>query len=95
MCGVSRVSKKDIGKVFKKILKILETNVQSVSVEDFMSRFCTNLNLNIAVQQVANTVARKALDLNLVSGRSPVSVAAAAIYMAAYALGHRRDKKGE
>ncbi|VDP73815.1 unnamed protein product [Schistosoma mattheei] len=93
VCAVSRVSKKEIGKVFKKILKILETNVQSVTVEDFMSRFCGNLNLNITVQRVANVVARRALNLNLVAGRSPVSVAAAAIYMAAYALGCRKEKR--
>lgn len=91
---MARVSKKDIGKVFKKILKVLETDVSSVSVEDFMTRFCANLNLDIAVQQLANTVARRALNLNLVSGRSPVSVAAAAIYMAALALGIRKEKKG-
>lgn len=95
VCAVSRVSKKEIGKVFKKILKILDSNVASVSVEDFMSRFCANLNLGIAVQQLANEVARRALNLNLVSGRSPVSVAATAIYMAAMALGCRKDKKGE
>lgn len=93
VCAVSRVSKKEIGKVFKKILKILETNVQSVTVEDFMSRFCANLNLNITVQRVANIVARRALNLNLVSGRSPVSVAAASIYMAAVALGCRKEKR--
>ncbi|GAA33522.2 hypothetical protein CRM22_005761 [Opisthorchis felineus] len=93
VCAVSRVSKKEIGKVFKKILKILETNVQSVTVEDFMSRFCGNLNLNIAVQRVANVVARRALNLNLVAGRSPVSVAAAAIYMAACALGYQKEKR--
>lgn len=93
VCAVTRVSKKDVGKVFKKILKTLETNVASVSVEDFMTRFCANLNLDISVQQLANTVARRALNLNLVSGRSPVSVAAAAIYMAALALGCRKEKK--
>lgn len=60
-----------------------------------MTRFCANLNLDISVQQLANTVARRALNLNLVSGRSPVSVAAAAIYMAALALGCRKEKKGE
>lgn len=60
-----------------------------------MTRFCANLNLDIAVQQLANAVARRALNLNLVSGRSPVSVAAAAIYMAALALGCRKEKKGE
>ncbi|KAL3308590.1 Transcription initiation factor IIB [Cichlidogyrus casuarinus] len=95
VCAVSRVSKKEIGKVFKRILKILETNVQSVTVEDFMSRFCANLDLNNQVKQLANNIARQALNLNLVSGRSPVSVAAAAIYLASYVLGFKKDKKGE
>lgn len=81
--------------MFKKIVKGMETDIASVSVEDFMTRFCANLNLDIAVQQLANTVARRALNLNLVSGRSPVSVAAAAIYMAALALGCRKEKKGK
>ncbi|VUZ55205.1 unnamed protein product [Hymenolepis diminuta] len=93
VCAVTRVAKKDVGKVFKKIVKGMETDIASVSVEDFMTRFCANLNLDIAVQQLANTVARRALNLNLVSGRSPVSVAAAAIYMAALALGCRKEKK--
>ncbi|KAM7541611.1 hypothetical protein Aperf_G00000040252 [Anoplocephala perfoliata] len=93
VCTVTRVSKKDVGKVFKKIVKVMDTNIASVTVEDFMSRFCTNLNLDIPVQQLASDVARRALNLNLVSGRSPVSVAAAAIYMAALALGRRKEKK--
>lgn len=95
VCAVSRVAKKDVGKVFKKIVRGMETNIASVSVEDFMTRFCANLNLDITVQQLANKVAKAALDLNLVSGRSPVSVAAAAIYMAALGLGCRKEKKGK
>ena len=43
---------------------------------------------------MANNVAKCALDLNLVTGRSPISVAAAAIYMAATALGLLKEKKG-
>ena len=92
--AVARLPKKNIGKVFKKLLKSLETNVTSVSVEDLMNRFCSNLNVDISVEHIANTVARRALELNLVAGRSPVSVAAAAIYMAAMALGLRKQKKG-
>ena len=93
VCAVSRVSKKEIGKVFKKILKTLETNVQSVSVEDFMTRFCSNLELPTQVRKVANEIAKKAADIDLVAGRSPVSIAAAAIYMAAQSFGIKKEKK--
>ena len=72
----------------------METNVTPVSVEDYMHRFCTNLNLNISVQEMARNVAKCALNLNMVTGRSPISVAAASIYMAVTTLGLRKEKKG-
>lgn len=47
-----------------------------------MSRFCSNLGLPPSVQKAATYIARKAVELDIVPGRSPISVAAAAIYMA-------------
>ena len=45
ICAVSRISKKEIGRCFKLILKALETSVELITTGDFMSRFCTNLGL--------------------------------------------------
>lgn len=36
----------------------------------------------IAVQRAATHIARKAVEMDIVAGKSPISVAAAAIYMA-------------
>lgn len=38
ICAVSKISKKDIGRVFKMILKTLETNVELITTGDFMVR---------------------------------------------------------
>ena len=38
ICAVSKVSKKDIGRVFKLILKTLETSVELITTGDFMVR---------------------------------------------------------
>lgn len=38
ICAVSKVSKKEIGRVFKLILKALETNVELITTGDFMVR---------------------------------------------------------
>ena len=43
ICAVSKISKKEIGRCFKLILKALETSVDIITTADFMSRFCTNL----------------------------------------------------
>ncbi|CAG2061711.1 unnamed protein product, partial [Timema podura] len=43
ICAVSKISKKEIGRCFKLILKALETSVDLITTGDFMSRFCSNL----------------------------------------------------
>ena len=90
LCGVSKVSKKDIGRAFKLIMKSMEINMEAIKSGDFMIRFCANLELSSTVRKAAKHIAEKAKALNLVSGRSPISVASAAIYMASQAS---KDKK--
>lgn len=82
ICAVSKISKKEIGRCFKLILKVLETSVDLIRTGDFMSRFCSNLGLPNMVQRAATHIAKKAVEIDIVPGRSPISVAAAAIYMA-------------
>jgi len=82
ICAVSKVSKKEIGRCFKMILKSLNTTLDQISTGDFMSRFCSILGLSNVVQRAATTIANEAVNRDIVPGRSPVSVAAAAIYMA-------------
>lgn len=92
---MSRISKKEIGRCFKLILKALETSVDLITTGDFMSRFCSNLGLPKQVQMAATYIARKAVELDLVPGRSPISVAAAAIYMASQASAEKKTQKGK
>lgn len=60
----------------------MEKSVHVITSADFMSRFCSNLGLPKQVQSAAAHIAKKSVDLDLVGGRSPLSLAAAAIYMA-------------
>ena len=93
ICAISKVSKKEIGRCFKLILKALETSVDLITTGDFMSRFCSNLGLPPVVQRAATHIARKAVELDIVPGRSPISVAAAAIYMASQASIEKKNQK--
>merc|ERR1719150_1716347 len=91
--AISTVSKKDIGRCFKLILKAHDTNVELITTGDFMSRFCGMLQLAREVQKGATQIAKKASDLDIVPGRSPISVAAAAIYMASQASDDKRTQR--
>merc|ERR1712142_875464 len=68
ICAISRVSKKEIGRSFKLIVKNLETNVEVITSGDFMSRFCSNLSLPASVQKAATCIAKKAVEADLVAG---------------------------
>merc|ERR1719219_1168399 len=91
--AVSTVSEKEIGRCFKLILKAHDTSVELITTGDFMSRFCGTLSLSRDVQKAATSIAKKAVDLDIVPGRSPISVAAAAIYMASQASDDKRTQR--
>ena len=59
ICAISRISKKEIGKCFKLIIKNLEKSVDVITSDDFMSRFCHNLELPKHVQIAASHIAKK------------------------------------
>ncbi|EYC22378.1 hypothetical protein Y032_0017g3314 [Ancylostoma ceylanicum] len=58
-----------------------------------MSRFCGNLSLPNSIQAAATRIAKRAVEMDLVAGRSPISIAAAAIYMASQASNEKRSAK--
>lgn len=91
--AVSTVNKKEIGRCFKLILKAHDTNVELITTGDFMSRFCGMLQMARYVQKAATQIAKKASDMDIVPGRSPISVAAAAIYMASQASDDRKIQR--
>lgn len=92
--AVSTISKKEIGRCFKLILKAHEdTNVELITTGDFMSRFCGLLDVPRDVQKAATFIAKKASDLDIAAGRSPISVAAAAIYMASQASVDKKSQR--
>uniref|UniRef100_A0A914DVP3 Transcription initiation factor IIB n=1 Tax=Acrobeloides nanus TaxID=290746 RepID=A0A914DVP3_9BILA len=93
ICAVSQVSKKEIGRCFRLIVKALETNLDQITSADFMSPFCGKLGLPHNVQAAATRIAKKAVELDLVAGRSPISIAAAAIYMASQASADKKTAK--
>ena len=43
ICAVSKISKKEIGRVFKLILKTIETSVELITTGDFMVSFSSEI----------------------------------------------------
>ncbi|XP_065576628.1 transcription initiation factor IIB-like [Artemia franciscana] len=93
LCAVSSVSVKEIKREFKRILSNLSITLNLITPGDFTARFCNSLGLPYSVQRSAHHIGEKAMELDIVPGRSPISVAAAAIYMASQASNNPCSRK--
>jgi len=82
--AVSSVTKTKIQRCFKKIQEKFNLNNEAKlgSAEDYLARFCGQLSLSREVEMLATRVAGRVVELSLLPGRSPLSVAAAVIYLA-------------
>lgn len=101
--ALTNVPKKEIGKVFKIMNKILhekneanpnaysliQDNMQTTqtSAEDLIRRFCSHLGLSTQVTNAAEYIARQCKEVGVLAGRSPITIAATVIYMAALVFG--------
>lgn len=78
---LARLDKKILAKCVKAILPLVEEKLETASTEDYVARFCSYLDLEMAIQNGATEVVKRAVDLGILAGKSPLSVCAAAIYL--------------
>lgn len=86
--AVTSSSTKDIGRCYKIIRKSLVSNtnangLSTSSTSDLIDRFCSKLNLPKEVRKLSEFIVNKLTDIPTLTGRSPNSLAAAAIFVAA------------
>ena len=82
ICAVECASKDEIGRCYTKIMKHFRPPVEMMDISDLMSRFCTHLGLEAPIEKLAKHIVARTRELDLAPGRSPISVAGAAIYLA-------------
>jgi len=108
---LTRVGKKDIGKVFKLLEAFLqkhkedategglptiqEYNTGSTSAESLCARYCSQLGFrNVQrIENISRELAKNTTSVKDLAGRSPLSVAAACIYMASHLMNEPRTSK--
>ncbi len=91
--ALTNVPKKEIGKVFKIVTNILNSKDKNLSIrntqetvktntDDLIRRYCSHLGLPTQITNAAEYIATKANEIGILAGRSPITIAATAIYMA-------------
>ncbi len=89
----ARVDKKEIGRSYRFVIKELNIKINPTNPIDYIGRFASELGLSGAVQKRAIEILNAAIKLGLTSGRGPMGVAAAALYISSIELGERRTQR--
>ena len=93
MAEASGLTKKEIGRTYRFIVKELDIAVPLTDPTYYISRFVSVLGLGGKVEETGKEIVKKAIASGLISGRGPTGVAAAAVYIAALMEGERRTQK--
>ncbi len=80
---VSRVEKSEIARTYRYVVRELGLEVQPADPESYVPRFVSSLGLSEEAERRARELLKNAKEQGVHSGKSPVGLAAAAVYAAA------------
>ena len=89
----SSIAKRDIGKTYRYIARKLDLKILPAKPQDYVPRFGSLLDLDERVQVKAVKVLDEATKYDVTSGKGPIGVAAAALYIAAVLEGKRKAQR--
>lgn len=91
--SASGVDKKKIGKTFKRIVRALDIEISTTTIEEFVEHYCSVLNLPPKAKRVAIEIARKAHAMEVTLGKTDATVAASVVYLVAAVMNMKRSLK--
>jgi len=83
IADVSRVEKSEIARTYRYVVRELGLEVKPADPESYVPRFASALDLSDEAENRARSLLRNAKEKGVHSGKSPVGLAAAAVYAAA------------
>ena len=90
---VSKADRREIGRVYKVVSHELGLSLAPVTPESYIPRFSSRLRLAPQTEALALNFVKEAVLREVVSGKDPKSVAAAALYIACILRGETRTQR--
>ncbi|CAI2167969.1 14498_t:CDS:2, partial [Funneliformis geosporum] len=102
ICNAASIRKQEIGTYYRLMLKVFESNglgggtngtsLRTVDSAEYLKRWCQNLKLPTHILDAAIHVYKQASELNITTGKCPVSVGAASIWLSINTWNDARSK---
>ncbi len=87
------VSKKEIGRCYRLLVKKLDLKIPLASPSEYIARFTNELNLSGRTLKRANEIIQRAKECGLTIGKDPTGLAASSIYISSILEGERRTQR--
>jgi transcription initiation factor TFIIB len=91
--NAAHMSRKEIGRTYRYVSRVLELKLLPTIPRDYISRFCSELKLSADVQAKTLDILVEATKKELTSGRGPTGIAAASLYIASVLCGEHRTQR--
>ena len=93
ICKITGANKREVGKTYRFIARSLGVKLLPSGPADYIPKFANKLNFSSATQTKAVEILKKAQNLELTSGRGPIGLAAASLYVASLMTGEKRTQR--
>jgi len=93
ICKKTGANKRDVGKTYRFIARQLGIKLLPSGPEDYIPKFANKLGFSSETQTKAVEILKTAKDRQLTSGRGPIGLAAAALYVASLMTGEKRTQR--
>ncbi len=87
------LDKKEIGKTYRFICRELRIRILPTSPQDYVQRFASELHLKPKTVSKAVEIIKKANKLEITSGKGPMGIAAASLYVAALLCDEKKTQR--
>ena len=87
------ISKKEVGRTYRFLTRELNIKLEPTSPADYVPRFASKIGLSKDAETKSISIIKMAVKKGLTSGRGPIGVAAAALYIASVLLGERKTQR--
>ncbi len=89
---VTEFDRKEIGRTYRFLKWELNMKLEPTKPQNYLQKFCNELNLSGEVKKLAEQILNRAESEELLSGKGPTGLAAAAIYIAGIKTDERRTQ---
>jgi transcription initiation factor TFIIB len=93
LADVSGVTRKDIGKSYRIVCRRLGMRMPVITPNDYVPRLASEIGVSGETEAKAIEMLNKARKEGIISGKVPISIAAAAIYLAGTLTGDKETRK--